>query len=414
MLAFPPEPCDSVAPPIRSGGFENNHDQSSRLIRTNDEESSEIMKVTVERASLLKSLSHVHRVVERRTTIPILSNVLLRAEQGVLNLRATDLDLEVTETLPADIEKAGATTVAAHMLHDIIRKLPDGAQVSLETGSDNQQMVIRSGRSRFTLQTLPDSDFPDLAAGDMSHTFTVGAADLHRLIEKTQFAISTEETRYYLNGIFLHTIEVDGGVVLRAVATDGHRLARVETPAPEGSNGMPGIIIPRKAVNEIIKLVEIAGEQVRIEMSASKIRLTFGSVVLTSKLIDGTFPDYQRVIPAGNDKVLVADKSEFAAAVDRVSTISSERGRAVKLAVADRKLTLSVTNPDSGSATEEVEVDYEASPLEIGFNARYLLDIMGQLDSDTAFFKLSDAGSPTLVQDREGSNALYVLMPMRV
>jgi len=372
------------------------------------------MKVTVERASLLKSLSHVHRVVERRTTIPILSNVLLRAEQGVLNLRATDLDLEVTETLPAEIEQAGATTVAAHMLHDIIRKLHDGAQVSLETGTDNQQMVIRSGRSRFTLQTLPDSDFPDLAAGEMSHTFTVGAADLHRLIEKTQFAISTEETRYYLNGIFLHTIEVDGGVVLRAVATDGHRLARVETPAPEGSNGMPGIIIPRKAVNEIIKLVEIAGEQVRIEMSASKIRLTFGSVVLTSKLIDGTFPDYQRVIPAGNDKVLVADKSEFAAAVDRVSTISSERGRAVKLAVADRKLTLSVTNPDSGSATEEVEVDYEASPLEIGFNARYLLDIMGQLDSDTAFFKLSDAGPPTLVQDREGSNALYVLMPMRV
>lgn len=372
------------------------------------------MKVTVERAALLKSLGHVHRVVERRNTIPILSNALLRAENGALHLRATDLDLEVTEMLGADINEAGATTVAAHMLHDIIRKLPDGAQVTLETLGDSGQMVISAGRSRFTLQTLPDADFPDLAAGDMTHSFTVGAAHLHRLIEKTQFAISTEETRYYLNGIFLHTIDVDGETLLRAVATDGHRLARVETPAPQGSNGMPGIIIPRKAVNEIIKLVEIAGEEVRIELSASKIRMTFGTVVLTSKLIDGTFPDYQRVIPSGNDKILVTDKAEFAAAVDRVSTISSERGRAVKLSVADRKLTLSVTNPDSGSATEEVEVDYDASPLEIGFNARYLLDITNQLDSDTAFFKLSDSGSPTVIQDREGSNALYVLMPMRV
>jgi DNA polymerase-3 subunit beta len=372
------------------------------------------MKVTVERAALLKALGHVHRVVERRSTIPILSNVLLRGEDGGLRLKATDLDIEVTETIPADVTLAGATTVPAHVIYDIVRKLPDGAQVSLEVSGDATQVVIRSGRSRFTLQALPESDFPDLAAGEMPHRFALAPGDLKRLIEKTQFAISTEETRYYLNGIYLHTIDDAGATVLRAVATDGHRLARVQMPAPDGAAGMPGVIVPRKAVAEIQKLVDDAGESVMVELSSAKVRLTFNSVVLTSKLIDGTFPDYQRVIPSGNDKRLVVERDEFARAVDRVSTISSERGRAVKLALVDRRLTLSVNNPDSGSATEEIEVDYDSTPLDIGFNARYLLDIAGQLEGDTAVFKLADPGSPTVIQDREGAPALYVLMPMRV
>ena len=381
------------------------------------------MRVTVERAALLRSLGHVHRVVERRNTIPILANVLLRADGG-LRLKATDLDIEVAETIPADVAQGGAITVPAHVLYDIVRKLPDGAQVSLETQGEGGQMQIRSGRSRFMLQALPEGDFPDLAAGDLPHRFTLPAADLKRLIEKTQFAISTEETRYYLNGIYLHTLDAPNGTLLRAVATDGHRLARVEMPAPEGSTGMPGIIVPRKAVAEIQKLVEGGEETVLVELSSAKIRLTFGGsggdapamgeVVLTSKLIDGTFPDYQRVIPNGNDKRLTVERDDFARAVDRVSTISSERGRAVKLAIADGRLTLSVNNPDSGSATEELEVDYEATALDIGFNARYLLDITGQLDGDTALFRLADPGSPTVIQDREGAPALYVLMPMRV
>ncbi len=372
------------------------------------------MKVTVERAALLKALGHVHRVVERRNTIPILSNVLLRADDGGLRLKATDLDMEVTESVAAEIAQAGATTVPAHVIYDIVRKLPDGAQVSLETTGDTGQMQLRSGRSRFMLQALSEGDFPDLAAGDMPFTFALPAADLKRLIEKTQFAISTEETRYYLNGIYLHTIEVDGEMKLRAVATDGHRLARMELPAPAGSAGMPGLIVPRKAVAEIQKLVDDGGEEIKIELSTAKIRLTFGGVVLTSKLIDGTFPDYQRVIPTGNDKSLTVERAEFAKAVDRVSTISSERGRAVKLALSDGRLTLSVNNPDSGNAVEELDVDYDATPLDVGFNARYLLDITGQLDGDTALFKLADPGSPTVIQDREGASTLYVLMPMRV
>ncbi len=372
------------------------------------------MKVTLERSALLKSLGHVHRVVERRTTIPILSNVLIAAKGQSLLLKATDLDLEVTERLAAEVGVAGATTLPAHTLYEIVRKLPDGAQVSLETTGENGQLLLRSGRSRFNLQTLPESDFPDLAAGEFSHDFTLAPADLKRLIDKTQFAISNEETRYYLNGIFLHSIESEGATVLRAVATDGHRLARVEIPCPKGAAGMPGVIVPRKAVAEAQKLVEDLSADVRVELSTTKVRFTFGDVVLTSKLIDGTFPDYVRVIPTGNDKRLTVDRAPFAAAVDRVSTISSERGRAVKLAMADGKLTLSVTNPDSGSAQEELDVDYDSAPLDIGFNARYLLDITEQLDSDTALFKLADPGSPTLVQDRDGASALYVLMPMRV
>ncbi|MFO0345267.1 MAG: DNA polymerase III subunit beta [Labrys sp. (in: a-proteobacteria)] len=372
------------------------------------------MKVTIERAQLLKSLGHVHRVVERRNTIPILSNVLLRAQGGALEMKATDLDLEVTETAGADIGMSGATTVPAHTMHDIVRKLPDGAQVSLEGGPDATQLVLRSGRSRFTLQTLPPTDFPDLAAGQFTHRFDIKASDLKKLIDKTQFAISTEETRYYLNGIYFHTLEVEGEARLRAVATDGHRLARVELPAPAGSTGMPGVILPRKTVGEIQKLVENTDATVGVELSTTKIRLTIGSVILTSKLIDGTFPDYGRVIPAANDKRLIVERGDFSAAVDRVSTISSERGRAVKLSLGDGRLTLTVTNPESGMATEEIEVDYDSEPLDIGFNSRYLLDIMAQLDGDTALLKLADPGSPTLVQDREGAAALYVLIPMRV
>jgi DNA polymerase III subunit beta len=372
------------------------------------------MQVTLERAALLKALGHVHRVVERRTTIPILSNVLVRADNASLLLKATDLDLEVTERVPADGRRAGSTTLPAHILYDIVRKLPEGAQVSLDIGEDAGQLLLRSGRSRFNLQALPEADFPDLAAGEFSHHFVLPAGDLKNLIDKTQFAISNEETRYYLNGIFLHTIESDGHVMLRAVATDGHRLARIEIPSPKGAQGMPGIILPRKAVNEVQKLVEDLAQDVSVELSATKARFTFGDVVLTTKLIDGTFPDYMRVIPAGNERRLTVDRVPFAAAVDRVSTISSERGRAVKLAMADGKLTLSVTNPDSGSAVEELEVDYDAPPLDIGFNARYLLDITAQLESDTALFKLADPGSPTLILDREGATALYVLMPMRV
>jgi DNA polymerase-3 subunit beta len=340
--------------------------------------------------------------------------VLLRAQGSILEVKATDLEREVIEQVPAEVKQAGATTVQAHVLHDITRKLRDGAQVEIMRDPERERLTITSGQSRFALQTLSPEDFPDLAAGEMGSEFELPAEDLKRLIDKTRFAISTEETRYYLNGIYLHIAGTGVKRMLRAVATDGHRLAQVELPAPQGSTGMPGIIIPRKTVHELHRLVEGNEAPVRVAVSAAKVRFELGTVVMTSKLIDGTFPDYGRVIPQSNDKELRVSNAEFASAVDRVSTIASERGRAVKLAIEQGKLTLSVVNPEGGSATEELPADYGSSQMEIGFNARYLLDISGQLETDTARLLLADSGSPTLVRDGDDETALYVLMPMRV
>jgi len=356
----------------------------------------------------------VHRVVERRNTIPILSNVLIRAHGSQLDLKATDLDLEVVESADAMVERAGSTTVPAHLLYEIVRKLPEGSQVALDAPADGSQMKLSAGRSSFSLQMLPESDFPDIAAGTFTHKFEMSGADLKRLIDRTQFAISNEETRYYLNGIYVHAVESGGDVNLRAVATDGHRLAQAEMKAPVGAETIPGVIVPRKAVGEIQRLLEDPEKTITVELSDAKIRLTVGPVILTSKLIDGTFPDYERVIPRGNDKELHVDRDIFKQAVDRVSTVSSERGRAVKLALTDGQMVLTVNNPDSGSATEELAVEYDAGDIEIGFNSRYLLDITNQLEAESATFLLADAGSPTLIRDSEDQNALYVLMPMRV
>jgi DNA polymerase-3 subunit beta len=372
------------------------------------------MRLVIERGELLRALGHVASVVERRTTIPILSNVLLRAGNDKLSLKATDLEREVIEDVAARVSTPGAVTVPAHMLHDIVRKLPDGAEIEIKRDAEKERLTITAGQSRFALQTLGPEDFPDIAAGDLAHNFEVAAGDLKRLIEKTRFAISTEETRYYLNGIYLHVAQSGSRSMLRAVATDGHRLAQVELDRPQGAEGMPGVIVPRKTVLELHRLIEASAAPVKIGVSASKVRFEIGSVTLTSKLIDGTFPDYGRVIPQGNDKELTVSNAEFIGAVDRVSTIASERGRAVKLNLSGDKLVLSVNNPEGGSATEELGVGYAAQPLEIGFNARYLLDIAQQLEGEEARFLLADPGSPTMIRDGSDDGALYVLMPMRV
>ncbi len=375
------------------------------------------MKATIERATLLRCLSHIQSVVERRNTIPILSNVLIEAAaDGTVRIMATDLDLQVVETMSAvSVEGAGAITVSAHLLFDIARKLPDGSQVSLET-ADNR-MTVKAGRSRFSLPTLPRDDFPMIVEGDLPTSFELAASALAQLVDRTRFAISTEETRYYLNGIFLHVSDEDQPT-LKAAATDGHRLARYTLPRPDGAEGMPDVIVPRKCVAELRKLLEEALDtNVLIDLSASKIRFTFGGengVVLTSKLIDGTFPDYSRVIPTGNDKLLRLDPKSFYEGVDRVATIATEKTRAVKMALEMDKVTLSVTSPDNGTAAEEVPADYKSDGFEIGFNANYLKDILAQIDGDTVELHLADAGAPTMIRQDEKSPALYVLMPMRV
>jgi DNA polymerase-3 subunit beta len=372
------------------------------------------MKVTIDRAVLLKALGHVQSVVERRNTIPILSNVRFEAHDGRLGLRATDMDLEVVEDVPVLMAVKGATTVAAHTLYDIVRKLPEGGQVDLDATGGGERLQLACDRSRFTLATLPIEDFPVMTAGDLPFSFRLPAAELRGLTDRTRFAMSTEETRYYLNGIYLHPRVHDGVPVLRCVATDGHRLASVEMPLPVGAEGMPGVIIPRKTVSEVRRLIEDGDGEVEITLSATKIRFAYDSAVLTSKLIDGTFPDYERVIPSHNDKQLDVECKRFAAAVDRVSAISSDRSRAIKLMIEGTTLTLAASSPEHGSAIEEIEVQYQGEPMEIGFNARYLLDITQQIKGDSARFLMLDPGSPTVVHELGDASAIYVLMPMRV
>lgn len=373
------------------------------------------MKATVERATLLKCLGHIQSVVERRNTIPILSNVLIEARGDGLRLMATDLDLQVVETIAAAIDVNGATTVSAHTLFDIARKLPEGSQVELAVSGERMSVV--AGRSRFSLSTLKRDDFPVIAETDLPVRFTLPAADLKELIDATRFAISTEETRYYLNGIYMHAT-AGPAPRLRGVATDGHRLARIELDLPDGAADMPGVIVPRKCVAEVRKLLdEMAGDApVEISLSAAKIRFRFSAdSTLTSKLIDGTFPDYSRVIPTANDKLLKIDAKTLAEGVDRVAAIATtEKTRAVKLALGPDKVTLSVTSPENGTASEGLPADYAAGELEVGFNYRYLLDILGQISGDSVDVHLSDASAPTLIREGDEARALYVLMPMRV
>jgi DNA polymerase-3 subunit beta len=374
------------------------------------------MKFKADRATLLKALAHVQSVVEKRNTIPILANVMISAKDARLTLTATDMEIAIVEDVAATSMQDGACTAPAATLYEIVRKLPDGAEIQLEHAGGDAQLTLRAGRYATSLVVLPTDDFPSMTAGALPHRFSLSALALRGLIDRTRFAISTEETRYYLNGIYLHATESDGAKVLRAVATDGHRLARVEEPLPAGAGSMPGVIVPRKTVAELRKLLDEVSGDVDVALSDTRIQFKAGPVTLTSKLIDGTFPEYDRVIPRDNDKVLRVGKKDFSEAVARVAAISSERSRPVKLSLARNLLVISAASPEQGTATEELDdgrVTYDSGPLEIGFQARYLNDITDQIAGDVEF-RFSDGAAPTVVRDAADASALYVLMPMRV
>ncbi len=372
------------------------------------------MKISIERAVLLKAVGQAQSVVERRNTIPILANVLIEADQSAVSFRATDLDIEVVDKAVAQVVRPGATTVSAVMLHEIVRKLPDGALVTLSDDGTQGRLTVEAGRSNFSLATLPKEDFPVMASSEYTANFSAPAPVLRRLFDKSKFAISTEETRYYLNGVYMHVAEGDGGRKLRCVATDGHRLARIDADLPEGADNMPGVIVPRKTVAELRKLLDNDDASIAVSVSETKVRFATPEITLTSKVIDGTFPDYTRVIPAGNTRKMEVDAADFAQAVDRVATVSSERSRAVKLQLDEDRLILSVNAPDSGAAEEELAVAYGDEKLEIGFNAKYLLEIASQVDRENAVFLFNSSGDPTLMREGNDESAIYVVMPMRV
>jgi len=381
------------------------------------------MKLSIERNTLLKAVSHAQSVVERRNTIPILANVLIEAENDKVQFRATDLDVEIVDRVQAKVDRTGSTTVSAVLLHEIARKLPDGALIELTADAANGRLAVEAGRSNFSLATLPKEDFPVMASSEYAANFSAKSGDLRRLFDKSRFAISTEETRYYLNGVYMHAATFENSKVLRCVATDGHRLARVDASLPNGAEELPGVIIPRKTVAEIRKFLDDDEVQIAVSVSETKVRFATPDITLTSKVIEGTFPDYTRVIPVSNEKKLEVDADEFAKAVDRVSTVSSERSRAVKLCLEEDQLTLIVNSPDSGAAEEQVavaynddrlEIGFNAKRLEIGFNAKYLLEISGQIDKENAIFMFNSSGDPVLIREGNDLSAVYVVMPMRV
>ncbi len=374
------------------------------------------MKFSIDRSALLIALQHVHSVVERRNTIPILSNVLIEAKEDGVYLTSTDMDITVIEKVDlgeSEVTQLGTTTTSAQILYDIVRKLPDNIKVEF-LSEKNDRLGIKASSSSFALNCLPSEDFPSIAQEDFKHSFNIDALDLVRLIDKSSFAMSLEETRYYLNGIYLHAIKEDNVEKMRTVATDGHRLSRVDINLPQGAEGIPGVIIPRKTILEIRKILEDHTGNVSLSISETKIKLSFNNVVLTSKLLDGTFPDYSRVIPEHNDKLVTISNQSISEAVDRVSTVSTDKTRAIKINIKKGSLVISATNPDKGSASEHLDVVYNGDEVEIGFNSKYVLDVARQIKGNEILIKLSDSVSPTLVYDKDDKEVLFVLMPMRV
>ncbi len=372
------------------------------------------MKVLIEKSVLLKALTHAQGIVEKKAASPILSNVLLRAEGQSLIITATDLDVSVVETLKAKAEEDGAITVSAHTFYEVVRKLSDETPIELAEIPESSQLSIKCGKSKFYLPILPAKDFSTLKTANLPHSFTLKAAELKYLINSTSFAMSLEETRYTLNGIYLHTKIPEGEPVLRAVATDGHRLALADIAEPKGASGMPDVIIPRKTIMELSKLLESVTSDVTISLSLIQITFAMDGITLASRLIDGTFPDYEKVIPTENESVLTVDSKKFAAAVDRISTISDEKTRGVKLTVEPQKVIVSASSLDQGNASEEVEATYTGKRLLVAFNVRYLLNIAQQLENDNLVIYLADESAPAIIRGGAGEGILYVLMPMRL
>lgn len=372
------------------------------------------MKFIIERANLLKTLSHVQSIVEKRNTIPVLSNVKIEAKEDGISFKATDMDTEITEIVDAKTLETGATTAPAHMLYDIVRKLSDSSEVEITYPDERGQLAISSGRSKFALSTIGVEDFPIISGDKLPINFVMAKDELKSVIDRTQFAVSTEETRYYLNGLYVHAKKEGASSVLRVVATDGHRLACVESPLPQGADDLSGVIIPRKTISEIRKLIDDNNvENVNIGLSENKVRFSFKDITLTSKLIDGTYPDYERVIPTDNDKNLELNVKELSSAVDRVSVVA-ERTRAIKMITHTGKVNITTSSPDLGSAQEELEAKYDSDSLEIGYNFRYLLDILAEIKGDVVRISFADGSSPSVIHDTSDASAIYVLMPMRV
>ena len=375
------------------------------------------MEIKANSSDLLKALNHIHGIVEVRHTLPILSNIVLSAENNELSLSSTNLDIFCSDKIDAEIVNSGEISVPAITFFEIVKRLPSGSDVILSMGDEDTELILKCGRSKFNLSTLRTEDFPILSDKDLSTNFVISADELSRMIDKTKFAISNEETRYYLNGIFFHKAESNSIKFLRAVATDGHRLAQYDIPLPQGAEEITGIIIPKKTVFELRKVLDDADGDVSVSLNENKIKFSFNNLKIISKVIDGTFPDYTKVIPQNNDKKFQTNNSELKNAIDRVSAVAineETKSKAIKLTIENNKLNLSVESQSKGSAKEEIDISYSNEKVDIGFNSRYLLDICNEVDGDEIDVNLLDSISPAIILDKTDENLFFVLMPMRI
>ena len=375
------------------------------------------MEIKANSSDLLKALNHIHGIVEVRHTLPILSNIVLSAENNELSLSSTNLDIFCSDKIDAEIVNSGEISVPAITFFEIVKRLPSGSDVILSMGDEDTELILKCGRSKFNLSTLKTEDFPILSDKDLSTNFVISADELSRMIDKTKFAISNEETRYYLNGIFFHKAESNSIKFLRAVATDGHRLAQYDIPLPQGAEEITGIIIPKKTVFELRKVLDDADGDVSVSLNENKIKFSFNNLKIISKVIDGTFPDYTKVIPQNNDKKFKTNNSELKSAIDRVSAVAineETKSKAIKLTIENNKLNLSVESQSKGSAKEEIDISYSNEKVDIGFNSRYLLDICNEVDGDEIDVNLLDSISPAIILDKTDENLFFVLMPMRI
>lgn len=373
------------------------------------------MKFIIEKNTFLKLLGHANNVVERRNTLLILANILIEAKEDRIRITATDMEMEVIEEAAAQIIEQGQTTVPAAVIFEYVGKLNDGAQIEVETDEENAKLVLKSGKSNFSQPTMPANEFPLMDTEDFTHNFQMDSAKLRDLLHRVRFAMSTEETRYYLNGVYIHALEGDDAAPkLRLVATDGHRMARLEDTLPEGASGIPGIIVPRKTVNDLIRLLEDQEGNIDLSLGATKIRFEIDDLLLTSKLIDGRFPDYDRVIPTDNNIVLDVDQKELRTVLNRVAIVATERTKTVRMKLQSNTAILSSVSNEQGSAEDELLVEFSGQPLTIGFNSKYMGEILSNITSDRAQILMMDESNPFIISDSNDETALYLLMPLRV
>ena len=389
------------------------------------------MQLTIERSALLKALGHVQSVVERRNTIPILSNVLLSAGRDRLAFAATDLDMEMVDEAEAQVQVEGQITAPAHTLYEIVRKLPEGAEVSLLYSGDDPRLVVSAGRSRFNLPVLPAGDFPVMSTDSAGASYVLPKEDLARLIDKTRFAVSTEETRYYLNGLYLHTVAEAGIPLLRAVATDGHRLALAQSSLDTEVPARQEVILPRKTVLELQRLLKADTQQdakaasgadgetnqaaaIEMKFAHNQAKFTFSGMEFVTKLVEGKFPDYNRVIPKNHKNSVTLGRQPLLSSLQRAAILTSEKFKGVRVNLEPGSLRIGASNAEQEEAKEEIEVDYEGDAIDIGFNVNYLIDALGNMDAEMVRIDLQDGNASALITLPDRPGFKYVVMPMRI